>query len=95
MKPIDEPLDCVPLQVTLAEDHSGSASYVAPPATVDMYLHQNFKSCRRYMEQAGHDLLASSRKLRLTGYVAYLVVLSMSPESSLLLARADLFALLP
>eukprot|EP00752_Nemacystus_decipiens_P006458 g5816.t1 len=55
--------------VTLAEDHSLGVSCDLPPAkcVVDMYLHQNFKSCLRYAQDAGHDLLAPGRKMRLTG----------------------------
>lgn len=54
-------------QVTLVEDHAGSVSNGQSPATVDMYLHQNFKSCLHYLQHAGHDLLAPGRKVRLTG----------------------------
>ncbi|CAM9796290.1 unnamed protein product, partial [Scytosiphon promiscuus] len=53
--------------VTLVEDHSGSTSFEHSAARVDMYLHQNFKSCLRYAQDAGHDLLAPGRKVRLTG----------------------------
>lgn len=61
----DEP----PQQVTLVEDHSFGVSCDLPPAkcVVDMYLHQNFKSCLRDTQGAGHDLLAPGRKVRLTG----------------------------
>eukprot|EP00903_Cladosiphon_okamuranus_P008777 g8408.t1 len=55
--------------VTLVEDHSVGASCELPPTkcVADMYLHQNFKSCLRYTQSAGHDLLAPGRKVRLTG----------------------------
>ncbi|CAM9473095.1 unnamed protein product [Pylaiella littoralis] len=53
--------------VTLVEDHSRSVSCDQSPAKVGMYLHQNFKSCLRYAQEAGHDLLAPGRKVRLTG----------------------------
>ncbi|CAM9247462.1 unnamed protein product [Laminaria digitata] len=53
--------------VTLVEDHSRAVSCEQSPTMVDMYLHQNFKSCFRFAQNAGHDLLASGRKLRLTG----------------------------
>lgn len=53
--------------MTLVEDHSRAISCAQSPTMVDMYLHQNFKSCFQYAQNAGHDLLAAGRKLRLTG----------------------------
>ncbi|CAM9247483.1 unnamed protein product [Sphacelaria rigidula] len=47
---------------------------------VDMYLHQNFKSCRSFVEHSGHDLLASGRKVRLTG-IRMLTGASVKPVS--------------
>ncbi|CAN0298610.1 unnamed protein product [Discosporangium mesarthrocarpum] len=34
---------------------------------MDMYLHQKFKPCRGFVREAGHDLVAPGRKLRLVG----------------------------